>query len=92
MSKISRFTSKADTLATNAVSDRGEVAALEGGSGFAAYTLVSLHCLRVYLDESYRNAPDLLSEMPHICGEIGVEGAITQQNPRPYRFVPKMSN
>ncbi|MBC9987865.1 IS5 family transposase [Haloferax sp. AS1] len=73
MSKISRFTSKAVTLAKNAVGGRGEVAAPEGGGGFADYALVSLHCLRVYLDESYRNALDLLSEMPHICGEIGLE-------------------
>jgi len=73
MSKISRFTSKAVTLAQNAVGGRGEVAAPEGGGGFADYALVSLHCLRVYLDESYRNALDLLSEMPHILGEIGLE-------------------
>ena len=73
MSKISRFTSKAVTLAKNAVDGRGEVAAPEGGGGFADYALVSLHCLRVYLDESYCNALDLLSEMPHICGEIGLE-------------------
>ena len=73
MSKISRFTSKAVTLAKNAVGGRGEVAAPEGGGGFADYALVSLHCLRVYLDESYRNALDLLSEMPQIYGEIGLE-------------------
>ena len=73
MSKISRFTSKAVTLAKNAVGGRGEVAAPEGGGGFADYALVSLHCLRVYLDESYRNTLDLLSEMPHILAEIGLE-------------------
>src|SRR6056297_2405526 len=73
MSKISRFTSKAVTLAKNVVGDRGEVAAPEGGGGFADYALVSLHCLRIYLDESYRNALDLLSEMPHILAEIGLE-------------------
>ena len=39
----------------------------------ADYALVSLHCLRIYLDESYRNTLDLLSEMPHILGEIGLE-------------------
>ncbi|WP_367996058.1 IS5 family transposase [Haloferax volcanii] len=73
MSKISRFTSKAVTLAKNVVGDRGEVAAPEGGGGFADYALVSLHCLRIYLGESYRNALDLLSEMPHILAEIGLE-------------------
>jgi len=57
----------------NVVGGRGEVAAPEGGGGFADYALISLHCLRVYLDESYRNALDLLSEMPHILAEIGLE-------------------
>ncbi len=75
MSKISRFTSKVVQLAKNAVDGRSEVAALEGGGGFAEYAVVSLHCLRVYLEKSYREALDLLSEMPHILGEIGLEPA-----------------
>ncbi len=66
MSKISRFTREAVTLAKNAVGGRDEVAAPEGVGGFADYALVSLHCLRIYLDESYRNALDLLSEISHI--------------------------
>jgi hypothetical protein len=75
MSKISRFTSKAVQLAKNAVGSRGEVAAPEGGGGFADYAVVSLHCLRIYLEKSYRETLDLLSEMPHILGEIGLEPA-----------------
>jgi len=75
MSKISRFTKKAVRLAKNAVGGRGEVAAPEGGGGFADYAVVSLHCLRIYLAKSYREALDLLSEMPHILGEIGLDGA-----------------
>ncbi|SDY35822.1 IS5 family transposase [Halobellus clavatus] len=75
MSKISRFTSKAVQLAKNAVGGRGEVAAPEGGGGFADYAVVSLHCLRVYLKKSYRETLDLLSEMPHILGEIGLKPA-----------------
>ena len=71
MSKISRFTKKAVQLAKNAVGGRGEVAAPEGGGGFAEYAVVSLHCLRVYLEKSYRETLDLLSEMPQILGEIG---------------------
>ncbi|MBX0325675.1 IS5 family transposase [Halomicroarcula sp. F13] len=73
MSKISRFTSKVVQLAKNAVGERGEVAAPGGGGCFAEYAVVSLHCLRVYLEKSYREALDLLSEMPHILGEIGLE-------------------
>ena len=75
MSKISRFTSKAVTLAKNAVGGRGEVAAPEGGGGFADYAVVSLHCLRIYLAKPYREALDLLSEMPQILAEIGLEKA-----------------
>lgn len=61
MSKISRFTSKAVTLVKNAVGGRGEA-------------LVSLHCLRIHLEKSYREVLDLLSEMPQILAEIGLEG------------------
>ncbi len=64
MSKISRFTTKAVTLAKNVVGGRVEA---------ADYALVSLHCLRIYLGESYRNALDLLSEMPHILAQTGLE-------------------
>jgi IS5 family transposase len=73
MSKISRFTKKAVQLAKNAVGGRGEVAAPEGGGGFAEYAVLSLHCLRVYLEKSYRKTLDLLSEMPQILGEIGLD-------------------
>jgi IS5 family transposase len=41
----------------------------------ADYAVVSLHCLRIYLAKSYRDALDLLSEMPHILAEIGLEPA-----------------
>src|SRR6056297_3044726 len=73
MSKISRFTGKVVTLAKSAVGDRGESAAPQGGGGFADYAVVSLHCLRIYLEKSYREALDLLSEMPQILAEIGLE-------------------
>ena len=64
MSKISRFTKRAVQLAKNAVGGRGEVAAPEEGGRFADYAVVSFHCLRVYLEKSYREASDLLSELP----------------------------
>lgn len=75
MSTISRFTTKAVTLAKNVVGGRGESAAPEGGGGFANYAIVSLHCLRIYLEKSYREALDLLSEMPNILEEIGHDAA-----------------
>ncbi len=70
MSKTSRFTMKAVTLAQNAVGGRGESAAPDGGGGFADYAVVSLHCLRVYLEKFYRVVLDLLSEMPNILGAL----------------------
>ena len=75
MSEVSRFTTRAVTLAKNAVDDRDESAASSRGGGFADHALVSLHCLRVYLEKSYRVALDLLSEMPQITGEIGLDAA-----------------
>jgi hypothetical protein len=73
MSKISRFTRRVVTLEKNAVGGRGEAAAPEGSGGFADYAVVSLHCLRVYLEQPYRETIDWLSEMPHILVEIGLE-------------------
>ncbi len=73
MSKVSRFIRKAVTVAKNAVGGRGEVAAPEGGGGFADYAVVSLHCLRIYLEKPYQEALDLLSKMPQILAEIGLE-------------------
>ncbi|AXR79651.1 Transposase, IS5 family [Natrarchaeobaculum sulfurireducens] len=73
MSKISRFTGKVVTLAKSAVGGRGESAAPQGSGGFADYAVVSLHCLRIYLEKSYREVLDLLSEMPQILAEIGLE-------------------
>ncbi|ELZ00745.1 IS5 family transposase [Natrialba aegyptia] len=70
MSKISHFTGKVVTLAQSAVGGRGESAAPQGG-GFADYAVVSLHCLRIYLEKFYREALDLLSEMAQILAEIG---------------------
>jgi IS5 family transposase len=75
MSNISRFTKKAVTLAKNAVGGRDESAAPEGGGGFADYAVVALHCLRIYLEQSYRVTLDWLSEMPHILGAIGLNAA-----------------
>nr|WP_160047966.1 IS5 family transposase [Natrialba sp. INN-245] len=62
-------------MAKSAVGGRGEAAAPQGGGGFADYAIVSLHCLRVYLEKSYRESLDLLSEMPQILAEIGLSVA-----------------
>jgi hypothetical protein len=72
---ISRFTERCVWLAKRVAGDTDEPAAPEGGGGFADYAMVPLHCLRIYLDTSYRMTIDLLTEMPRICREIGLEPA-----------------
>jgi IS5 family transposase len=75
MTQISRFTEEIVPIAQRVTGDGDESAAPEGGGGFADYAFVSLHCLRIYLDTTYRMTIDLLKEMPQIIGEIGLEPA-----------------
>ncbi|SDN52193.1 hypothetical protein SAMN05192554_1556, partial [Haloarchaeobius iranensis] len=75
MTQISRFTGEIVPIAQVVTGDGDESAAPQGGGGFADYALVSLHCLRIYLDTSYRMTIDLLKEMPQITGEIGLSKA-----------------
>ena len=71
MRQVSRFTEAVVPVAQRVTGDGDESAAPDGGGGFAEYALVSLHCLRISLDASYRMTIDLLKEMPQITGEIG---------------------
>jgi len=75
MAQISCFINEVVPIAQVVTGDGDESAAPEGGGGFADYALVSLHCLRIYLDTSYRMTIDLLKEMPQIAGEIGLSAA-----------------
>jgi len=75
MTQISRFIGEVVPVAKRVTGDGDESAAPEGGGGFADYAFVSLHCLRIYLDTSYRMTIDLLKEMPQITGEIGLSAA-----------------
>ena len=72
MTQISRFIGEVVPIAQRVTGDGDESAAREGGGGFTDYAYVSLHCLRIYLDTSYRMTIDLLKEMPQITGEIGL--------------------
>ena len=72
---ISRFTERSVWAAKSVADDSDEPAAPEGGGGFADYAMISLHCLRIYLDTTYRMTIDLLTEMPQITREIGLEPA-----------------
>ena len=71
--KISRFTERCVWAVKRITDDTDEPAAPEGGGGFADYAMISLHCLRIYLDTTYRMTIDLLTEMPQITREIGLE-------------------
>ena len=75
MTQISRFTKRCVLVAQRVTGDGSESAAPNGGGGFADYALVSLHCLRIYLDTSYRMTIDLLKEMPQITREVGLDAA-----------------
>jgi IS5 family transposase len=75
MTQISRFTEEVVLVAQRVTGDEDESAAPNGGGGFADSALVSLHCLRIYLDTSYRMTIDLLKEMPQIIREIGLDAA-----------------
>jgi hypothetical protein len=75
MTHISRFTERCVLVAQRVTDDSDEFAASVRGGGFADYALISLHCLRIYLDASYRMTIDLLKEMPQITGEIGLDAA-----------------
>jgi len=81
MTQISRFISKIVPIAQVVTGDGDESAAPEVGGGFADYALVFLHCLRIYLDTSYRMTIDLLKEMPKITGEIGLSAADLPRHP-----------
>jgi hypothetical protein len=75
MTQIFRFIGEIVLIAQRVTGDEGESAAPEGGAGFADYALVSLHCLRIYLDASYQTMVDQLKEIPQIIGETGLSAA-----------------
>ncbi|MDR5674685.1 IS5 family transposase [Halalkaliarchaeum sp. AArc-GB] len=73
--QIFRFTERCVWIAKRVADDTDESAAPEGGGGFADYAMIPLHCLRIYLGTSYRMTIDILTEMPRITREIGLEPA-----------------
>jgi hypothetical protein len=75
MTKISHFTERCVSITQRVTGEQGESAAPNGGSGFAEYTLVSTHYLRIYVDASYCMTIDLLKVMPQITREIGLDVA-----------------
>ena len=69
MTQISRLIGEVVPVTQRVTGDESESA--HRGGGFVDYALVSLHCLWIYLDMSYRMTIDLLKEMQQITKEIG---------------------
>lgn len=63
------------TGGNSAVGSRVEAAAPQSGGGFSDDADVSLHCLRIHLERSYREALGLLSALPQILANIGLDAA-----------------
>ena len=66
MNLTTRFTEEMVSLAKSYCDDRDEAAAPEGGGSFAEYAVISLHGLRIFLDETYDMIIDRLEVMPPI--------------------------
>jgi len=68
-----RFTEEFVSLAKSYSDDADEPAAPEGGGRFADYAIISLHGLRIFLEESYEMIIDRLEVMPPILEVVGLE-------------------
>jgi hypothetical protein len=67
------FTEEMVSLAQSYSDDADEAAAPEGGGSFAEYAMITLHGLRILLDESYEMTIDRLEVMPPILDVVGLE-------------------
>jgi len=73
MNLTTRFAEEMVSLAQSYSVDCTEAAAPEGGGSFAEYAMISLHGLRIFLDETYEMIIDRLEVMPPILDVIGLE-------------------
>lgn len=63
MTQTSRFTCEIVSIAQRVSDLKEESATPEGGGGFSDFALISLHCLRIYFDTSYRMTIDLVKDI-----------------------------
>ena len=68
---ISRFTERVTFAVKRVADDWDEPTAPERGGGFTDAAMISLHCLWIYLNTTYRMTIYLLTEMPKIYPDIG---------------------
>jgi IS5 family transposase len=73
MNITTRFTEEIVSLARSYSDDADETAAPEGGGSFAEHAMISLHGLRIFLEETYEMIIDRLEVMPPILDVIGLE-------------------
>ncbi|SEP06414.1 hypothetical protein SAMN05216388_103020, partial [Halorientalis persicus] len=73
MNITTRFTEEMVSLAKSYCDNPDEAAAPEGGGSFAEYAMISLHGLRIFLDETYKMTIDRLEVMRPILEIIGLE-------------------
>lgn len=74
-SELARFTERCVVLSQKAVGNGSAPAVQKGEGGYADWVIVALHGLREYLDHTYRQLMDVLSEMPRIVEKLGLSGA-----------------
>jgi IS5 family transposase len=73
MNVTTRFTEELASLAKSYSDDGDEPAAPDGGGRFAEHAMITLHGLRIFLDETYEMTIDRLEVMPPILAVIGLE-------------------
>jgi IS5 family transposase len=73
MNITTRFTEEMVSLAKSYSDDPDETAAPEGGGSFAEHAMITLHGLRIFLEETYEMIIDRLEVMPPILDVIGLE-------------------
>ena len=73
MNTTTRFTEEMVSLAKSYSDDADETAAPDGGGSFAEYAMISLHGLRIFLEETDEMIIDRLEVMPPIVDVIGLE-------------------
>ena len=74
-SQLARFTDRSVELSQDAVTGEPAPAVKKGDGGYADWVIVSIHCLREYLNQPYRRLLDILQEMPGITAKLGLSVA-----------------
>lgn len=74
-SRLARFTDRCVDLSQDAVIGEPVPAVKMGDGGYADWVIVSIHCLREYLNQPYRRLLNILQEMPGIVAKLGLSVA-----------------